>query len=153
MRINTCTCIAEEPSPNGGGDITGPVDVYHLNADLAPLPQEHLRVVLLDTKRHLLGVVTVYVGTVNTCLVRAAEVFRPALMHNAPQLIVVHNHPSGDPQPSRQDLELTKHLIGAAELLNVELLAHVVIGRVRWISIRETTTGIFKPHKLMQEVA
>ncbi len=125
--------------------VNAPADVANLlMPEMALLSQEQLRVLLLSTKRHILGMHTVYVGTVNTALVRAAEVFRPAIRENAPTLVLVHNHPSGDPQPSRQDLELTKQLVEAGRLLNIELTDHLVLGQGRFISLRETT-DIFPP--------
>lgn len=119
-----------------------PEDVARLlSPDLAPLGQEHLRVVLLSTKNHVLAVHQVYVGTVNTSLVRAAEVFRPAIRENAPSVIVVHNHPSGDPAPSQQDIELTRQLYEAGRTLNVALLDHVIIGDGRFVSMKERGLG------------
>jgi DNA repair protein RadC len=118
--------------------IQSPQDVANLlMSEMAPLAQEHLRVVLLSTKNQVLGVHGIYVGTVNTSLVRAAEVLRPAVRDNAPNVIVVHNHPSGDPTPSAQDIALTRQLRAAAALLNVDLLDHVIIGQNRFVSLKE----------------
>lgn len=112
-----------------------------LQGEMALLAQEHLRVVLLSTKNQVLGVHQVYVGTVNTSLVRAAEVFRPAVRENAPNVIVVNNHPSGDPTPSVQDIELTEQLRAAGQLLQIELLDHIVIGHDRCVSMSERHLG------------
>jgi DNA repair protein RadC len=81
------------------------------------------------------------VGTVNTSLVRAAEVFRPAIRENAPNIIMVHNHPSGDPAPSQQDIEITRQLYEAGRMLNVALLDHVIIGHGRFLSMKERGLG------------
>ena len=93
-----------------------------LSSEVAHLRQEHLYSVLLDIRNQVLGIRQVYVGTVNTAKVRACEVFRPAVRENATAMVVVHNHPSGDPTPSRSDVELTMQLIEAGEILNIQLL-------------------------------
>lgn len=112
-----------------------------LMPEMALLSQEQLRVVLLTTKRQLIGVQTVYMGTVNTSLVRNAEVFRPAIRENAPNIIVVHNHPSGDPTPSIPDIQLTRALTEGGALLGIEVLDHIIIGQQRFISLRERGQG------------
>lgn len=81
-------------------------------------------------------------GNVNSSVVRPAEVIRPAVRENAPSIIVVHNHPSGDPTPSQDDIAITRDLLAAGKLLGVELLDHVVIGnRNRWVSLNEKRLG------------
>ena len=129
-------------SPDDRPVIREPRDVAALVAgEMAHLQQEHLRVVLLSTKNQVLSIQRVYIGTVNTSLVRAAEVFRPAVRENAPAIIVGHNHPSGDPTPSQQDIELTRQLGHAGRALNVDLLDHVVIGRDQFVSMKERGLG------------
>ena len=118
--------------------ITGPADVQQLvGPELAPLVQEQLRVLLLNTKHHVIGQRVIYQGNVSAACIRAAEVFRPAIVAAAPCLIVVHNHPSGDPTPSPADVAVTKDLAAAAQLLDIELLDHIVIGGDRAVSLRE----------------
>ena len=91
--------------------IHSPQDVANLlMAEMSLLGQEHLRVLLLNSKNQVLGVQTIYVGTVNSSPVRAAEVFRPAIRENSPAIILVHNHPSGDPTPSALDVDLTRQI-------------------------------------------
>ena len=86
----------------------------------------------------MLGIQEIYVGNVNNSMVRAAEVFRPAVQANAPSIIVVHNHPSGDPAPSSQDVDITNELISAGKFLGIELLDHVVLGSGnRFVSMNE----------------
>lgn len=114
-----------------------PADVAALCWDMASLAQEQLRVLLLTTKNDVAAVHTVYVGTVNTSLVRPAEVFRMALIGNLPSIIVVHNHPSGDATPSAQDVQLTARLREVGELLSIELSDHVIIGYQQFVSLRE----------------
>jgi len=119
--------------------INSPQDVANLLlADMAVLDQEHLRILLLNTRNEVLGIQEIYVGNVNSSVVRAAEVFRPAVQANAPSIIVVHNHPSGDPAPSSQDVDITNELISTGKLLGIELLDHVVLGRGnRFVSMNE----------------
>lgn len=117
-------------------------DVYALvGADMAMLQQEHLRVVLLNNRNQVVGVREVYKGNVHSAVVRVAEVFRDAVREGCPALIVVHNHPSGDPAPSADDVALTKQLLEAGRLLNVEVVDHVVIGRTRPASLKEMKLG------------
>ena len=119
--------------------ISSPQDVANLLiAEMATLDQEHLRVLLLNTRNEVLGVPEIYVGNVNSSVVRPAEVFRPAIRENAPSIIVVHNHPSGDPTPSPQDVSITKDLISCGKMLGIELLDHVVLGSGdRFVSLNE----------------
>lgn len=110
--------------------VRSPEDVYALvGAEMALLEQEHLKVVLLNTRNQVLAVKQVYVGNVHTAIVRPAEVFRDAVREGCPSVIIVHNHPSGDPQPSSYDISLTQRLIEVGRLLDIEVLDHVVIGR------------------------
>ena len=118
--------------------IRSPRDVANLlMGEMATLTQEDLRVLLLTTKNHVAAVRSIYVGTVNTSLVRAAEVFRPAIKENYPCIILVHNHPSGDPTPSKQDIELTKQLRDAGEILNVDVLDHIILARDGYMSMKD----------------
>lgn len=116
-----------------------PKDVASLLlSEMSVLDQEHLRILLLNTRNEVLGIQEIYVGNVNSSVVRAAEVFRPAVQANTPSIIVVHNHPSGDPAPSSQDVDITNELISARKLLGIELLDHVVLGSGnRFISMNE----------------
>ena len=119
--------------------INSPSDVANiLLSDMATLDQEHLKVLLLNTRNEVLSVQEIYVGNVNSSVVRPSEVFRPAVRDNAPSIIVVHNHPSGDPTPSAEDVAITKDLIAAGNLLGIELLDHVVLGNgQRYVSLNE----------------
>ena len=123
--------------------ISSPQDVANLlMGEMATLDQEHLKVLLLNTKNEVLGIQEIYVGNVNTSVVRPAEVIRPAIRANAPSIIVVHNHPSGDPTPSPEDVSITKELVAAGKLMGVELLDHVVIGNGnRFVSLNEKGLG------------
>ena len=128
-------------APEERAVINSPQDVANLlMAEMAPLEQEHLRVLLLNTKNEVLGVQEIYIGNVNSSVVRPAEVFRPAVRDNATSIIIVHNHPSGDPSPSPEDVSITRTLVDAGRLMGVELLDHLVIGSGnRFVSLTELT--------------
>jgi DNA repair protein RadC len=118
--------------------IRGPTDVAErLILQMGRLEREELRVVLLDTKNHVLRVSTIYQGNVSASLVRIGELFRDAVRLNAAGLILVHNHPSGDPTPSPDDLHLTAEALAAGRLLDIALLDHLVIGHDAYVSLRD----------------
>jgi len=122
--------------------VRSPADVANLLlAEMALLEQEHLRVVLLSTRNHVLGVPEVYKGTVNSAQVRVADIFREAVREGCPAIVVVHNHPSGDPEPSREDVEVTRQMVLAGELLGIEVLDHLVLARAGYVSLRERRLG------------
>ena len=117
--------------------VRSPADLAPLlMLELAPLDQETLRVVLLNTKNQVVKFQDVYKGSLNSSLVRIAEVFKEAVRVNAAAIIVAHNHPSGDPTPSAQDIEVTARLARVGETLGIPLLDHIVVGRRRCISLR-----------------
>lgn len=122
--------------------IRNPQDVANLlMGEMGFLEQEHLRVVLLNTRNQVLGVREIYVGNVNTAVVRGAEVFRPAIREGCTSIIIVHNHPSGDPTPSPEDVRITRDLFQAGKLLDIELLDHIVVGQQRFVSLKERGLG------------
>ena len=92
---------------------------------------------LLDSARRVIAAPTIYIGTINTSVLRIAEVYREAITRNSPAIILAHNHPSGDPTPSPEDIELTRTLVNAGRLLDITLVDHVIIGQQRWVSLRE----------------
>ncbi len=118
--------------------ISCPEDVRRLlGPEMAPLAQEQLRVLLLDTRNQVMGQRVIYQGNVNSAIVRAAEVLRPAVIEPVPSIIISHNHPSRDPTPSPEDVALTRELTQAAKLLGIDLLDHVVIGGDGCASLKE----------------
>lgn len=122
--------------------VRSPSDAARLVLDMGLLQQEHLRTVLLNTKNHVLGVHEVYKGSINSSQVRVGELFREAVRQNCAALILVHNHPSGDPSPSRDDIQVTRQAVGAGKLLDVEVLDHLIVARGdRWISLKERGLG------------
>jgi DNA repair protein RadC len=118
--------------------ISSPTDAANLvMVEMAYLDHEELRILLLNAKNQVVGNICRYRGTVNNSVLRVAEIFRPAITSNCPGLIVCHNHPSGDPTPSQDDLEVTEQLLEAGRLLEIELLDHIIIGAGRFVSLKE----------------
>ncbi len=122
-----------------------PEDIANLlQAEMSLLEQEELRLVLLDSKNQVLTVTHLYKGSVNTSLVRISELFRDAVRENCPALIAVHNHPSGDPTPSQEDIRITEQMIEAGKMLDIEVLDHIIIGHRRYVSLKERGLGFQK---------
>lgn len=122
--------------------ISSPADVAALLlVEMSQLSQEQLRVVCLDTKNHVQTIHTVYQGCVNSSAVRVAEVFREPIRRNSAAIIVAHNHPSGDPTPSPEDVAVTRQLVDAGKLLDIAVLDHLIIGQGQWVSLRERRLG------------
>ena len=130
-------------APEERAVINCPQDAANLlSAEMSGFEQEHLRVLLLNTRNEVMSVEEIYIGNVNSSVVRPAEVFRPGIRSNATSLIAVHNHPSGDPSPSAADISITRDLYDAGKLLGMELLDHLVIGGgQRYVSMKETRQG------------
>lgn len=110
-------------------------DAYH--ARLSPLNQEVFMVLLLDTRNRRIDDVTVARGSLTEAVVHPREVFLPAVRASAAGILVLHNHPSGDPEPSMADLELTRRLVGAGKVLGIRVVDHVIVGRGRFVSLGE----------------
>ena len=123
--------------PTGGWRIRSPADLAErLMPAMGHLEREELRCLTLNTKNAVTGMATVYAGNLAGSPVRVGEVFRDAVRRQAAALVVVHNHPSGDPSPSTDDLRITRELSEAGRLLDIELLDHLIIGQGRWVSLR-----------------
>jgi len=127
---------AERPTINSPADAAALIS-YEMSA----LEQEHLRVILLDRRNRVITITEVYKGSVNSSQVRVGEVFKEAVRQNASALIVIHNHPSGDPTPSPDDVAVTRAIVQAGKLLDVEVLDHLVIGQGKWVSLKERGLG------------
>ncbi len=125
-------------SPEERPKVTSPADAANLlMSEMMLLEQEHLRVILLNTRNEVLSMPTIYQGSLNTSVIRVGELFRQAIRANAAALIVAHNHPSGDPSPSPEDIAVTRQFVKAGNLLDVTVLDHVVIGHQRFVSLKE----------------
>ena len=105
--------------------------------EMAYLDTEQMRILVLDSKGQLVEKVNLYQGTANSSVLRAAEVFRPAVIRNCPALILCHNHPSGDPAPSPEDIQATKQLVQAGRVLDIQLVDHIIIGHQRFVSLKD----------------
>ncbi|MFQ5610620.1 MAG: DNA repair protein RadC [Anaerolineae bacterium] len=129
-------------APDQRLQITTPLDAANLlMLEMGDLEQEHFRLLLLDTKNYLLASPTLYVGSVNTSIIRVGEIFRRAVRENTVAMILAHNHPSGDPTPSPEDVTVTRQIVEAGALLGIEVLDHIIIGRGSFTSLRERGLG------------
>lgn len=125
-------------SPNARVRLRSPRDVAtYLLPTFGSRPVEHFGVVLLDTKHRVLRTTVLAVGTLNTTVVEPRDVFREAMLGAAAAIVVFHNHPSGDPSPSPDDVELTRRLVAAGTVMGVDVVDHVVLGDVRYVSFKE----------------
>ena len=132
--------------PSGRFTVRTPRDLAdRLVLQMGRLDREELRVVLLNTKNQVLAIQTVYQGNVSTALVRVGELFRDAVRQSAAGVILVHNHPSGDPTPSPDDLHLTAEAVAAGRLLDVPVLDHLVIGHDAFVSLRDRGVAFERP--------
>jgi DNA repair protein RadC len=132
-------------TPIAAEQITRPKDIADfLMVKMGHLMQEEMCVVCLNTKNYIQGIHTVYKGSVNMTQIRVGELFRDAVRYNSTAVIFAHNHPSGVVEPSPDDVMMTRALVQAGELLNCEVLDHLVIAQGKWLSMRERGLG-FNP--------
>ena len=132
--VSRCQRLQAQARPQ----IKSPQDAYVLfRSELASLDHEELHVIVLDTRNHLVEYTKLYKGTVNSSTIRTAEVLRIAVLRNCPRLILAHNHPSGSTTPSLEDQEVTRQLLKAGQLLDIELLDHLIIGQASYTSLKE----------------
>jgi len=150
--INQATAIRIKAALNLGlrlslpGDertaINSPADAAALvQSEMSLLDKEHLRTILLDRRNRVLEIVEIYQGSVSSSQIRVGEIFQAAINRHASALIVIHNHPSGDPTPSPDDVAVTRAIVQAGKLLDIELLDHLVIGQGKWVSLKERGLG------------
>lgn len=122
--------------------INSPADAAALvQVEMSLLEKEHLRTILLDRRNRVLEIVEIYQGSVSSSQVRVGEVFQAAISRHASALILIHNHPSGDPTPSPDDVAVTRAIVQAGKLLDIDLLDHLVIGQGKWVSLKERGLG------------
>lgn len=122
--------------------IKGPAEVADLmQPQMRYLDREHFKAILLNRKNHVLSIETISIGTLTSSLVHPREVFKPAIKRSAASIILVHNHPSGDPQPSAEDISITKRLCECGQLMGIEVLDHIIIGEGCWHSLK--SSGLF----------
>lgn len=130
--------VTETPRPQ----IKTPADAAQILIPLLSLlDQEEVHTMQLDTRNRVISIMLLYRGSLNSASMRVAEVFKDAVRVNAAALVIAHNHPSGDPSPSAEDIAVTKTLVSAGKLLDIELLDHIVVGGARYVSMKERGLG------------
>ena len=139
VNVVSIQLVKERSLAYGSKRINCPQDAASITGDfLAGADREHFVVLCLDTKNNVNALNTVSVGTLNSSLVHPREVFKAAILANSNAIILSHNHPSGDPTPSREDLEITKRLVEAGNIMGIEVIDHVVIGESgKYVSFKE----------------
>lgn len=124
--------------------LSRPEAIYQASMDLVDLPNEHLVVFFITTRGKQIIRETISIGTLNASLIHPREVFRPAILHNAAQIAIAHNHPSGDCQPSQADLETTSILLKAGRVIGIDLIDHLVISKEGYSSIAQQYPHLFQ---------
>ena len=118
--------------------VKSPEDVHKImQGYFGDLPNEHFVAVLLNTKNHVIAITPVSIGSLNASIVHPRELFQRAILCNCASVILAHNHPSGDPTPSSEDIELTRRLAEAGKLLDIAILDHIVVGENCFVSLKE----------------
>jgi DNA repair protein RadC len=125
-------------TPESRFTIRSPEDVSKLMMEeMRHLTQEHFVCLFLNTKNHVIAQTTIFIGSLNSSIVHPREVFKEAIRRSSASLICLHNHPSGDPSPSREDIEVTKRLIEAGKIIGIDVLDHIIIGDGKFYSLKE----------------
>ena len=113
-------------------------DVYkYLSPEMAKLKKEQFRGLYLNSRNKLIYDEVISIGTLTANLVHPREVFQPAIEFSSAAIILAHNHPSGEPEPSEDDIAITKQLVSASQILNIAILDHIIIGRGQYVSLKE----------------
>jgi DNA repair protein RadC len=129
-------------SPGEQLQISSPTDAAQiLMPEMSLLEQEELRLLIMDVKHHVLASESLYRGSVNASQIRVAEVFCEAIRLKSPAILIAHNHPSGDPTPSPDDVRVTEQIVSAGKLLDIDVLDHLIIGRQGYVSLKERGLG------------
>ena len=129
-------------SPEDKLQVKTPADAANLvMMEMMTLSQEHFRIICLDSKNYVIESPTLYVGSLNTSVIRVGEIFEPPLKCHAAAIICIHNHPSGDPTPSPEDVAVTELITQAGQLLDIDVLDHLIIGQQRYVSLKERGLG------------
>jgi DNA repair protein RadC len=119
-------------------DIKDPESVVKaIRASIKDKAKEHFKLILLNPRNKIIGISTISIGTLNASLVHPREVFKDAITHSAASVVLAHNHPSGDPEPSEDDIKITKKLVDSGKILGIEVLDHIIIGKNNFCSFKE----------------
>ena len=138
LPVYRCMVVRENEQNVPIDAIRSPQDAYKiLSAYLGGLDREHVVVLMLDTKNGIIGINTVAIGSGNAACVDMKDIFKPAIIVNAMSIIVAHNHPSGDPTPSPEDIRITEKMIEAGELMGIRVMDHIIVGHGRFVSLKE----------------
>jgi DNA repair protein RadC len=130
--------VKEGAIPVEWKQIRSPSDVFNAVRDyLADADREYFLTLMLSSKNNITGVNVASIGTLNSSLVHPREVFKAAILANAAAVVLIHNHPSGIPDPSNEDLEITRRLVEASKIIGIEVLDHLIIGDGCWASLKE----------------
>ncbi len=118
--------------------VTSPLDITNLlMEEMKYLKKEYFKIVMLDTKNKIISIKNVSIGSLNSSIVHPREVYKEAIKRSSASIILVHNHPSGDPTPSKEDINITKRLVECGNILGIKVLDHIILGRNRYISLKE----------------
>ncbi|PIV20769.1 MAG: hypothetical protein COZ69_09525 [Deltaproteobacteria bacterium CG_4_8_14_3_um_filter_45_9] len=119
-------------------DIKDPQSVVKaIRASIKDKAKEHFKLILLNPRNRIIGISTISIGTLNASLVHPREVFKDAITHSAASVVLAHNHPSGDPEPSEDDIKITKKLVESGKILGIEVIDHIIIGKNNFCSYKE----------------
>lgn len=131
-RFNSLNLIREDKS------VSSPRDIAKLLInEMMSLKQEILKLIMLDTKNNIIGIKDVFKGSLNTSIVHPREIFKEALKKSSSSIIICHNHPSGDPTPSKEDINITLRLKECSKIIGIDLLDHLIIGKDKFVSLKE----------------
>ena len=121
-----------------GKNISSPKDIAdYIMKEMVTLKQEVLKVIMLDTKNNIIGIKDVFKGSLNTSIVHPREIFKEALKKSSASIIICHNHPSGDPTPSKEDINITIRLKECGRIMGIDLLDHLIVGKDNFVSLKE----------------
>jgi DNA repair protein RadC len=137
VRVEVVTVGLVKDAPDPESDICQPADVLPLLKETRGSDREHFICLHLDARNRVNSMETVSVGSLNATLVHPREVFKAAILNNAASIILAHNHPSNDTTPSKDDIELTRRMVKAGEIMGIEVLDHIIVGPDSFLSLRE----------------
>lgn len=119
-------------------DIKNPQSIVKaIRSSIKDKAKEHFKLILLDSRNKIIGISTISIGTLNASLVHPREIFKEAIIHNSASVVLAHNHPSGDPEPSEEDIKITERLVESGKILGIEVIDHIVIGKTNFVSFKE----------------
>jgi len=142
LALTKWSLLLNEIPPDTTVRVDRPADLANLFLlEMGLLQQEELRIALLDSRNHLKSIQTLYRGSLNAMTIRISEVFRMAIIQNAASIILIHNHPSGDPAPSLEDVDATKEIVQAGKSLSIQVIDHLIIGKGYFVSLKNRNLG------------